>query len=276
MIKKIEITSLDIPELRLYRSLKGKPFPFANKFFVAEGEKLVQLLLRSKFVIESILLTGHWFEKYRYEIESRSEDCITVYIANESFMHSITGIELHQSIMAIAQVPHAIDVQNHLHSLRHPHLIVALDGIVDAENMGGIVRNCAAFGVDLIIVGETCCSPYLRRAARVSMGGIFTVPIVDVKNICTTLSELNKTTIVASHIDTDNLSLSDYQFDTNTCIVFGSEANGISQNILDVCHKRVWIPMADGFDSLNVAASSAIFLHEARKRIVIHESNLKR
>jgi tRNA G18 (ribose-2'-O)-methylase SpoU len=268
VIKKIEITSSDLPELRLYRSLKGKPFPFADKFFVAEGEKLVQILLRSKFVIESILLTESWFEKYRSEIESRSEALIPVYIAGESFMHSITGIELHQSIMAVAQVRQMINIQTHLSSLIDPHLIVALDGIVDAENMGGIVRNCAAFGVDLLIIGETCCSPFLRRAARVSMGGIFTVPMAHVKDLHTTLTELTNTAIVAAHIDPDNVSLADYQFDTNTCLVFGSEANGISKEILDISHTRVWIPMADGFDSLNVATSSAIFLYESRKRIV--------
>ena len=103
------------------------------------------------------------------------------------------------------------------------------------------------------------------------MGGIFTLPIVQVRDIRSTLSELNSTALVAAHTGTENVSVSEYRFDADTCILFGSEANGISPHLLEICTARVRIPMADGFDSLNVAASSAVFLHEARKSLLPHQ-----
>ncbi len=266
MINVTHIISLDLPELQLYRSMKGKPFPFADKYFVAEGEKLVQRLLKSNLTIESILLAPKWFDKYHAMIESRSEEKIDVYIADENLIAAITGITMHQCIMAVAHVPPPIDVKSYTDNLPSPHLIVALDGIVDAENMGGIVRNCAAFSVDLLIIDKTCCSPFLRRAARVSMGGIFSVPIAQVDDLTSALQQLDNTTIVAAHVDKANTNLVEYQLPQNVCFVFGSEANGISQRVLDVCQERVWIPMAKGFNSLNVVNASAVFLYEVKKR----------
>ena len=58
---------------------------------------------------------------------------------------------------------------------------MAIDGLSNAENLGALVRNCAAFGVQALVVGETCSSPYLRRSVRNSMGAIFQLPVWEVK-----------------------------------------------------------------------------------------------
>lgn len=265
MADYVPITALDHPDLRLYRSLKGKPFPFADTFFLAESEKLVRRLLESSFWIESILLTPEWLESLRPLIESRREP-INVFVADEALLQTITGIEMHQCVMAVAHVPERIEPAPFITSLASPKLIVALDGIVDAENMGGIVRNCAAFGVQLLIIDKTCCSPFLRRAVRVSMGGIFRVPIAFVDDLAATLRDFRDVRIVAAHVDRSNQTLSSSSFDGDLCLVFGNEGAGISSRVLDACAERVYIPMHEGFDSLNVASANAVFLHEACKQ----------
>ena len=64
-----------------------------------------------------------------------------------------------------------------------PRLFAAFDGISNAENLGVMVRNCAALGVQGLIVGETSCSPFLRRAVRSSMGAAFSMPIAETENL---------------------------------------------------------------------------------------------
>ena len=260
----IPITTLDLPELRLYVSMKGKPFPYADTFFVAEGEKLVDRLLQSDYEIVSVLLSPKWLEKYREQLATRCRKGTPVFLGEEELLATITGFAMHHSIMAIARVPEPIDIPQHLARRSSPRVIVALDGIVDAENMGGIVRNCAAFGVDLLIYAENCCSPYLRRAARVSMGGIFAVPMVRVHNLAETLSALHGR-IIATYLDHGSAVLHEATFKEDVCLVFGNEGDGISDEVLIACSERMWIPMATNSSSLNIATACGIFLHEVVK-----------
>ena len=149
-----------------------------------------------------------------------------------------------------------------------PHLLAALDGLVSAENVGVIVRNCAAFGVDALLVGETSSSPYLRRAVRNSMGTVFSLPICHVNDLAdalTTLKDSYGTRIVAAHPH-ERSTIHTTPLTGNMCIVLGNEGDGLSPNILDVCTDRVAIPMMNGTDSLNVGSASAVFLYEARRQ----------
>src|ERR1035441_8856518 len=71
-----------------------------------------------------------------------------------------------------------------------PRLLAAADSLSSAENLGTLVRNCAAFSAQALIVGETCTSPFLRRAVRSSMGTIFQLPIVETGSLIQALSDL--------------------------------------------------------------------------------------
>jgi len=192
----------------------------------------------------------------------------TIYLAGKELVESIVGYNLHQGIMAIAKLPPQRSLEEILTTIAKPFLIVALDGLVNAENVGLVMRNCAAFGVDAVIVGETSSSPYLRRAVRNSMGTVFTLPVVHVINLAASLTLLKNnhaTRIIAAHPH-EETSIHATNFSGNVCVVFGNEGEGISQAILDVCTDLIAIPMMNGTDSLNVASASAVFLYEVRKQ----------
>ena len=136
------------------------------------------------------------------------------------------------------------------------------------------MRNCAAFGAQALIVGETSSSPFLRRAVRNSMGTIFQLPVVELKpeltpkNLAEALRHLRAHGIrcLAAHPHTENKILSQVDFTGDCCIVFGSEGSGLSPEVLAACDEAVAVPMADGVDSLNVAAAAAVFLYEASRQ----------
>ena len=268
MTISIPITSVEHPALMPYRTLRQTVEHFRQGIFVAEGEKVVQRLLETKLEILSILITPEWLSYYQSALEERQEK-ISVFVAEKDLLETIVGFNLHQGIMALGKMP----VQKNLGSLiaksQTPRLLVAIDGLANSENIGVLVRNCTAFGVQTILVGETSSSPYLRRAVRNSMGTVFKIPVVHCENLAETLTVLrniHQFKIFAAHPHTEEHSIQHIDFSVDCCIVFGSEGSGISQQVLSACDTAVAIPMKPGVDSLNVASASAVFLYEVMRQ----------
>jgi tRNA G18 (ribose-2'-O)-methylase SpoU len=268
MITTISITSLDHPDLTPYRTLRQSVEQFRKGMFIAEGTMVVQRLLESAHTIVSVLIAEEWLEEYREQLASRPEQ-ITVFVGQKELLNTIVGYNLHQSIMALGKIPAQETLDTVLAKSTPPYLFVAMDGLANAENIGVLVRNCTAFGVQAILVGETSSSPYLRRAVRNSMGTIFKMPIVHCTNLVETLSTLrtfHQFKVFAAHPHTEEHSIQRTDFSGSSCLVFGSEGNGVSPQVLSLCDKPVAIPMANGVDSLNVASASAIFLYEVMRQ----------
>jgi len=273
-----EVTSLNLPELQPYRTLRRPLEHIRDGIFVAEGEKVVRRLLTSDMTIISMLMTSQWYDQLfdiadpssaiNPSIHQSIRQPFTIFLADKHLLESIVGFNLHQGIMAVAKVPAPETLEKVITGITKPHLLIALDGLVNSENVGVIVRNCAAFGVDGIIVGETSSSPYLRRAVRNSMGAVFGLPVVHSSNLVESLSMIKKnysTKIIAAHLGDDN-SIHTTDLCENICIVLGNEGEGISKTVLNVCDMGATIPMMNGTDSLNVASASAVFLYETRKQ----------
>ena len=109
----------------------------------------------------------------------------------------------------------------------------------------------------------------MRRAVRSSMGNIFFLPVVECESLVQTLQDLRARGIhvVAAHPHTDMRTLTQARLAGDCCLVFGSEGNGISREVLSVCDEAVAVPMSNGVDSLNVGNATAIFCYEvARQR----------
>ena len=175
------IQSLDVRGLEPYRTLR-RPLEHIQKgIFVAEGEKVVRRLLDSPLKVVSLLLTPEWLD--RYETSGKLSGTHDIFIAPKELLETIVGYNLHQGIMAVGKVPPDPTLERVIASHDGRKLFAAIDGLVNAENVGVVVRNCAAFGVDAVIAGETSSSPYLRRAVRNSMGTVFTLPILHVGNL---------------------------------------------------------------------------------------------
>jgi len=171
--------------------------------------------------------------------------------------------------MALGKIPAQETLDSVLPRSSSPRLFVAMDGLANAENIGVLVRNCAAFGVQAILVSETSSSPYLRRAVRNSMGTVFKMPVVHCTNLAETLRTLQgfrQFKVYAAHPHTEEHSIQRSDFSGNCCIVFGNEGSGVSPQVLSACDMPVAIPMQSGVDSLNVASASAVFLYEVMRQ----------
>ena len=263
------IDSLDLPELAPYRTLKRSVEHEAQGIFVAEGDKVVQRLLESSFAVVSVLLPAERLAEFEPLLHARPEPNIPVHVvAQKEILEKLVGFDLFQGVLAVGRIPSPRSLADLIVASPPPRLFVAVDGLTNAENIGVLVRNCVAFGVQALLVGETCASPFLRRAVRNSMGAIFHLPVIATTNLVHRLNELRDRGIrgIAAHPHTDQKLLTQADFSGDCCLVFGSEGKGLSEPVLAACGETVAIAMPPTVDSLNVGSAAAVFLYEASRQ----------
>jgi tRNA G18 (ribose-2'-O)-methylase SpoU len=268
MIRVHTIDSLDLPELGPYRTMRRQMEHREEGIFVAESDKVVQRLLESDLTVISLLLPEKWLEGFHDLLEKRPEQQINVYVLEKKKLEALTGFSFYQGVLAVAHVPPAPTLDAALRPTGRARLFAAVEGVTSAENLGGLVRNCAAFDVHALLVGATSTSPYLRRAVRGSMGTVFKLPILEKLDLVPTVGLLKQHGIncVAAHPHVDRRTLRDVDLTVDCCVIFGSEGYGISKDLLEACNEAAAIPMAPGVDSLNVGSAAAVFLYEAARQ----------
>jgi tRNA G18 (ribose-2'-O)-methylase SpoU len=281
-VRKIE--SFDAPELQPYATMRRSREHEQQGIFIAEGIKVTQRLLESNFTVISMVAPEEWLAEFRPLLEKRPEDVI-VYIAEKRLLESLTGFSMFQGVLSVGKIPAPVSFEKVLEDSPQPRLFVAVDALTNAENLGALARNCVAFGVQALIVGETSSSPFLRRAVRNSMGTILQLPVVELARLgqwrprdftshttamtlveCLNAFRARGIRCIAAHPHTDKRVLSQADFTRDCCIVFGSEGDGISPAVLAACDDAVAIPMPPHVDSLNVGAAAAVFLYEANRQ----------
>jgi len=263
-----EISSLDSPEIEIYRTLKKPQQHRDQGLFVVEGNKVVNRFLQSDLCVVSVLMISDLLDFYYPVIEKRPEK-INIYTTSVSLLQTIVGFKYHQGIMAVGIIPQPRSLEQIMANLTGPAIFVALDRLESAENTGVIVRNCAANGVQALIVGERSTDPFLRRAVRNSMGTLFNLPVIYSENLADTLAQLRYShnfQIIAAHPKAQSQNLFLVDLCKNCCIVLGNEGVGISPDILNQCDIQVRIPMASNIDSLNVSCASAVILYEVTRQ----------
>lgn len=247
----------------MYRDLRhAQTLHTASKVFLTDGEKITLTVLESELSIASILLTKDLFLQHEVLIRSRLSD-EHILIMPKKEMDALVGINLHSPMMSIVYTPPPCDIQ----SLRSP--IIALNGIVNSDNVGGIIRNAIGLGFESILTDSTTSSPFLRRSIRVSMGSIALAKCGFSQNLKQDLEQLKcekGLKIISAEINSHSRSLNDYEFPQDFIVVLGSEGTGVDEKILAISDAIIHIPMNSRIKSLNVSSSSAIILHAARQR----------
>jgi len=267
MFQVQQIESFDLPELQPYRTMRRQMDHRQQGIFVAEGDKVVRRLLESSFEVVSVLLPEKWLSELTPVLQARPEE-IRVFVAEKARLETLTGFSMYQGLLAVGKIPAPLSLPQILDRGSRPWLLAAADGLSSAENLGALVRNCAAFGVQGLIVGETSCSPFLRRAVRSSMGAIFQIPVVESTSLVESLNELRALRVrcIAAHPHIEGRTLSQANLTGDCCLGFGSEGAGLSPAILAACDEAVAIPMPPTVDSLNVGSAAAVFLYEATRQ----------
>jgi len=260
------VTSLDSPELWVFRTMRWSAEHEKQGVFVAEGDKVVRYLLQSGIGVNSLLLTQRWLDVLTPLLEAHPDyNRIHIHLAESALLDDLTGMRLHQRVLACGNIPETESLESLLTRSPRPWLFAAAENLSNAENLGLLIRNAGAFDLTGVLIGEPCGQAWLRRVVRTSMGAIFSIPVLARLHLPDILSTLKSHQVrcVATHPHPTATPLAELDLSGDVCLVFGAEGNGLSDEILDLCDVRTVIPMKPGFDSLNVVSATGICLHQA-------------
>lgn len=253
------------PRLEPYRDVRERDLVGRRGRFVAEGEVVIRTLLgpASRCRVESLLLAANRVDKLADALAGL-DPAAPVYAAGQAVMDAVAGFPIHRGMLAIGlrlPEPAAPDL---LAGAGRGDLFVAACGVGNHDNLGGLFRNAAAFGARAVLLDERCCDPLYRKAIRVSVGAALRLPFTRFGPAAALPDLLAARGVAAVALSPAGAEpLHRLRLEGPACLVLGAEGPGLPPEVL-ARSRTVAIPMAGGFDSLNVAATSAVALHQLR------------
>jgi len=245
------------PELRQARERAGGD---DGGFFIAEGVQVIRALLTSPYPIRSLFLSPRRWA----DLGPAVPESVTVYLAEQEVLNAVSGFPMHRGALGSAsRLP--LPAVEGVCGTSGPGLVVATEGVNDHENLGALFRNAAAFGAGAVLLDPTSCDPLYRRAVRVSMGHVLRMPFTRWGGGAAgvgRLQALGYEVVALTPRSGDPVDVRDVPPAERRVLLVGAEGAGLTDAVLAAADLRVSIPMAAGVDSINVAAATAVALHQ--------------
>jgi tRNA G18 (ribose-2'-O)-methylase SpoU len=260
----IPLHTLDDPRVVDYAGVRHPARLRDRGLFVVEGRIVVRRLLAcDRIAIRSLLLTEA-SHRGLADVLQPLGDRAEIFVAPVAVLAGLTGFNLHRGCLALAERPPSADLGWLLQSIT---AAVVLERVVDADNVGAIYRSAAAFGAGAVLLGPGCCDPLYRKAVRTSSGAAFLLPTADLSPWPGAIERLRAAgyAIVALTPAAWAVPIAQatdmFRSAARVALLVGNEGSGLTPGALARADLHVRIPIADGLDSINVAAAAAIALH---------------
>ena len=271
----IKISNLNEKEIWPYVSRSEVGLLRCNEpqpgIFVAESPNVIERAINAgyepvSFLIEEKYLDGSIRDgMVRFELIERFSD-VPVYTACGEVLKDLIGYKLTRGMLAAFKRKGLMPLSEIIKGKRR---IAVLENIVNPTNIGAIFRSAAALKMDAVILSYGCSDPLYKRASRVAMGNVFLVPwtIMDKdmwpdEGMKILRSEGFKTAAMALCNDSVSIADKNLHQEEKLALILGTEGSGLLDETMKQGDYTVKIPMADGVDSLNVAAAAAVAFWE--------------
>ncbi len=170
MTEPILIADPDDPRIAPYRAIRERDLAGRQGRFVAEGQVVLEKAIRlGRRRLESVLLAQGRVAGLRPLLAELPEDT-PIYTAAQTVMDAVVGFPIHRGVLAVGRRAPEPDPGQLLAGLGPQASALGLVGIANHDNMGGLFRNAAAFGVGAVVLDAACCDPLYRKAIRTSVG----------------------------------------------------------------------------------------------------------
>jgi tRNA G18 (ribose-2'-O)-methylase SpoU len=282
---------LDLGDARVapYRYLTDADLLKAHGLFVAEGRLVVGRLIEDgRYTLRSLLVNQAAARSLGPLLAAI--DHVPIYLCEAADFQSLTGHDIHRGCLALVERPPALSLRTLLDSLDArtlspaaqtsapgptaersarptPTMLVVLEGVTNADNVGGVFRDAVAFGADAVLLSPTCCDPLYRKAIRTSMAATLRLPHARVDDWPRGLDALRAGgfTIVALSPRQPGTTLAAFAASNQSskvALLVGTEGDGLSDAAETAAHLRVRIPLAPAVDSLNLSVAVGIALYQ--------------
>lgn len=254
------LTSLTDHRVAPYAHLNQTNLTRGSKLFVAEGEKVVQRLIASNYITDSILAEEEWAERLEPLVPAETP----IYVAPRELLTELVGFGFHRGVLACGRRQRPRELSEILSSHDRPALVLVCPAIQDPTNLGSILRTAAAMGANAVLLGGECADPFSRRVLRVSMGSAFFLPVRESPDLIgdvVALQQEHGFDVLATVLDSHATPLAEVHRPKRLALVLGNEGHGLDERWRQLCPRQITLPMRADIDSLNVAIAAAVFLY---------------
>lgn len=227
--------------------------------FIAEGVRICTDAVSSNAEIEIFFSTDKAMEKYPEDFALINKSAIKTYIVSDDIFVLMSDTETPQGFLCVIK---ALDKTNEFGTIKGNRKFVALDNIQDPSNLGTILRTAEALGIDGVIMSSDCCDFFSPKVVRGSMGAVFRLPFIICNSVCDFLSEHNELNSYAAVVTSNAQKITETNFLLPCVAVIGNEGNGLKAETIEMCNKKITIPMDGKAESLNASTAASIIMWE--------------
>lgn len=260
------IAGPDDARVAQYRGLLDADLMRAHGLFVAEGRLIVRRVIEDgRFRVRSVLVNDAAARDLA-PVFAALAPSVPVCVAEPAVLSAIAGYDVHRGCLALVERPPARTLADVLASAR---TLMILEGVANADNVGGVFRNAAAFGAGGVLLSPACCDPLYRKAIRTSMGAVLQVPYARAEPWPDALTDVRAAgfTLVALTPRAPSESIDVFAARpraSRVALIVGTEGEGLTAAVEAAADYRVCIPISPGVDSLNLSVAAGIALHALR------------
>lgn len=261
----IEITDPADPRIAEFTDIRERDLTGRHGQFIAEGTVVLSMLAKAQaaggdVVAEKLLILKNRLAGLS-ELRERFPADIPVYIAEAPVLDAIAGFHLHRGVLALGRRLPPPDIAERIASLPNDALVLVGCGISNHDNIGSLFRNAAGFTADAVLLDETCCDPLYRKALRVSVGSVLTMPYGRQRSAEELLGALASAGFeIWALSPAGKVEIGAIAPGRRVALVMGTEGEGLPEAILNR-FRSARIAQAPGLDSLNVGTASGIALY---------------
>lgn len=238
--------------------------------FRFDGVKLASEAILRSMELTSVLLRQSDVDRVSSRIfdltgKTFPSSARVVAVADHVF-DSLSEEDAPEGIICVSRMPREVH-RNWQEGMDIPGIherVMLLESVRDPSNLGAIIRSAAALGVDRLILTTDCADIYSAKTARASMGTLFSQRIDRTEDICAYIDclKLSGRRVFAAALDAEACCLGSFDALPGDCAVIGNEGHGLSAKVIDVCERKVYIPMTPHAESLNAAVAAALLMWE--------------
>ncbi len=239
--------------------LKSKKHRDTESEYIVEGEHLTIDSLK-KNANSLVIISNKYFSLKKDVMVFFEENNIEYVVVDDKLFGFLSETDNPQGILAI--VKKTIFKEEDFFTKENNNIVV-LDRIQDPGNVGTIIRTARATNHKVVIMKGTV-DPYSSKVVRAAMSAISDTPMIFVESYekLKSIMKEQKIVLVGTHLKAENSYKEIIEYD-NIAIVMGNESQGIHEELIDILDKKIYIPMEEGIESLNVSVAAGIIMYES-------------
>ena len=266
------ISSRSNPTVKWAASLLDKKGRGESECFIAEGEKLCLEALKRGLPVTHIFVMEEKRERIfsllePFMKEVGYENCQVILLSEGAFS-KISTEKAPQGIICVIKYLDFFRNMDIIYKedffIREGERALSLYSLRDPGNLGAVIRSAAAFGVQHIVLSSDSADVYNPKTVRAAMGSLFGIKITYVSDFLSFINSARACgrSVYAAELSDGARSICDIELKWDDIFIIGNEGHGIPSEVSRSCTGSIYVPIAEGVESLNASVAAAVFMWE--------------